>query len=66
MRLGSIIRPRLADLTSLVVVTAPLLVASTPLRAIGPAIPMFYGGDLKKPVLVFPRIGQADFIWSPT
>jgi len=50
-------------------VTALLLVVtSVPLRAIGPAILMFYGGDLKEPVLVFPgnpSQNPTDFIWSP-
>lgn len=56
-------------LASLVVVTALMAVAaSVPLRAIGPAILMFYGGDLKEPVLVFPgnpSYNPTDFIWNP-
>ena len=53
----------------LVVLTALLLiVSSVPLRAIGPAIIMFYGGDLKEPVLVFPgnpSYNPTSFLWSP-
>jgi hypothetical protein len=53
----------------LVVVTALLVsLASVPLRAIGPAILMFYGGDLKDPVLVFPgnpSFTPTSFIWNP-
>ncbi len=53
---------------SLVVVTALLvIVTSVPLRAIGPAILMFYGGDLKEPVLVFPgnpSFNPTGFIWN--
>jgi hypothetical protein len=55
---------------SLVVVTALLvMITSMPLRAIGPAILMFYGGDLKEPVLVFPgnpSYNPTSFIWNPT
>src|SRR5713101_984648 len=39
-----------------------------PASAIGPAILMFYGGDLKEPVLVFPgnpSYNPTSFIWSP-
>ena len=54
---------------SLVVVTALLvIVTSLPLRAIGPAILMFYGGDLREPVLVFPgnpSYNPTSFIWNP-
>ena len=61
--------PRIWRLRSLVVVTALLaVVTSIPLRAIGPAILMFYGGDLKEPVLVSPgnpSYNPTDFIWSP-
>ena len=60
---------RCSRLPSLVVVTALLvMVASLPLRAIGPAILMFYGGDLKAPVLVFPgnpSYNPTGFIWNP-
>jgi len=53
----------------LVVVTALLvLITSLPLRAIGPAILMFYGGDLREPVLVFPgnpSYNPTSFIWNP-
>jgi len=60
--------PRTWRLAPLVVVTALVIVASVPLQAIGPAILMFYGGDLKEPVLVFPgnpSQNPTDFIWSP-
>ena len=61
--------PRTWRLASLVVLTALLVVVtSVPLRAIGPAILMFYGGDLKDPVLVFPgnpSYNPTDFIWNP-
>jgi hypothetical protein len=61
--------PRSCRPALLVVVTALLvMVASLPLRAIGPAILMFYGGDLKEPVLVFPgnpSYNPTSFIWSP-
>ena len=54
---------------SLVVVTALLvIVTSLPLRAIGPAILMFYGGDLTEPVLVFPgnpSYNPTSSIWNP-
>jgi hypothetical protein len=54
---------------SLVVVTALLVaIISLPLRAIGPAILMFYGGDLREPVLVFPgnpSYNPTSFIWNP-
>ena len=54
---------------SLVVVTALLvIVTSLPLRAIGPAILMFYGGDLTEPVLVFPgnpSYNPTTLIWNP-
>jgi hypothetical protein len=53
----------------LVVVTALLvIVTSLSLRAIGPAILMFYGGDLKEPVLVLPgnpSYNSTSFIWNP-
>ena len=53
----------------LVVVTALLvLFTGLPVRAIGPAILMFYGGDLREPVLVFPGNPSANptsFIWNP-
>jgi hypothetical protein len=45
-----------------------VLFASLPLRAIGPAILMFYGGDLREPVLVFPgnpSDNPTSFIWNP-
>ena len=54
---------------SLVVVTALLvIVTSVPLPAIGPAILMFYGGNLTEPVLVFPgnpSNNPTSFIWNP-
>jgi hypothetical protein len=54
---------------SLVVVTALFLIVGTiPLRAVGPAILMFYGGDLKEPVLVFPgnpSYNPTSFLWDP-
>ncbi len=56
-------------LALLVVVTALLVsVTSISLQAIGPAIVMFYGGDLKEPVLVFPgnpSYNPTDFLWNP-
>jgi hypothetical protein len=61
--------PRTSRLASLVAVTALLVVvASLPLRAIGPAILMFYGGDLQESVLVFPGnpgYNPTSFIWNP-
>ncbi|HEU4926221.1 MAG TPA: hypothetical protein VFT24_04190 [Vicinamibacterales bacterium] len=61
--------PRIRHLVLLAVVTALLvMVTSLPLRAIGPAILMFYGGDLKEPVLVFPgnpSYNPTGFIWNP-
>jgi hypothetical protein len=60
---------RTSRLASLVAVTALLVTAAgRPLRAIGPAILMFYGGDLAEPVLVFPgnpSYNPTNFIWSP-
>jgi hypothetical protein len=60
---------RIWCLASRVVVTALLIVVtSVPLRAIGPAILVFYGGDLKPPVLVFPgnpSYNPTNFIWNP-
>ena len=56
-------------LASLVIVAALLVaVISVPLRAVGPAILMFYGGELKEPVLVFPgnpSYNPTSFIWNP-
>ena len=61
--------PRTGRLVSLVVFTAVLVIlTSLPVRAIGPAILMFYGGDLKEPVLVVPgnpSYNPTNFIWSP-
>jgi hypothetical protein len=61
--------PRRWRPASLVVVTALLvIVTSLPLRAIGPAILMFYGGDLREAVLVFPgnpSYNPTSFIWNP-
>lgn len=61
--------PRVWRLAPLVVVTALLLVVtSVPLRAVGPAILMFYGGELKAPVLVFPgnpSYNPTSFLWNP-
>jgi len=61
--------PRRWRLAFLLVVTALLvIVTSLPLRAIGPAILMFYGGDLPEPVLVFPgnpSYNPTSFIWNP-
>jgi len=61
--------PRTWRLASFVVVTSLLVaIISVELRAIGPAILMFYGGDLKEPVLVFPgnpSSNPTDFIWNP-
>ncbi len=60
--------PRPLRLVSLVVVTALLAVAtSVPLRAVGPAILMFYGGDLKEPAVVLagnPSYNPTGFIWN--
>jgi hypothetical protein len=61
--------PRIRRLAPLVVVTALLAVVTLPLQAIGPAILMFYGGDLKEPVLVFPgnpSYNPTSFIWNPS
>jgi hypothetical protein len=53
-----------------VVLTALLVVVtSVPLQAIGPAIVMLYGGDLREPVLVAPgnpSVNSTEFLWSPT
>ena len=61
--------PRIWRPASLVVATTLLVsVTSVPLRAIGPAILMFYGGDLKEPVLVVPgnpSYNPTNFIWNP-
>ena len=60
---------RTRRLASLVIVAALLVaVISVPLRAVGPAILMFYGGELKEPVLVFPgnpSSNPTSFIWNP-
>jgi len=45
-----------------------LFVAIAPLSAIGPSVLMFYGGDLKEPIVVFPgnpSYNPTGFIWSP-
>lgn len=55
-------------LAPLVVLTALLVFATAPLQAIGPSIIMFYGGDLKEPLVVFPgnpSYNPTSFIWSP-
>jgi len=58
--------PRPWRQVSLAVVTALLIiVTSLPLRAIGPAILMFYGGDLREPVLVFPGNPARGEVMSP-
>jgi hypothetical protein len=55
-------------LASLVAVTALLVFStSTPIRAIGPSLLMFYGGDLQEPVLVFPgnpSFTDTSYIWN--
>ena len=60
---------RIWRLTSFVVTALlVMVVTSLPLRAIGPAILMFYGGDLKQPVLVFPgnpSYNPTSLIWNP-
>ena len=45
-----------------------VFVAIAPLSAIGPSVLMFYGGDLKEPIFVFPgnpSYNPTTFIWSP-
>jgi hypothetical protein len=45
-----------------------VMVTNLPLRATGPAILMFYGGDLREPVFVFPgnpSNNPTGFIWDP-
>jgi hypothetical protein len=45
-----------------------VFVAIAPLSAIGPSLLMFYGGDLKEPIFVFPgnpSYNPTSFIWSP-
>lgn len=51
-----------------VVTALVVMVTSLPLRASGPAMLMFYGGDLREPVLVFPgnpSDNPTGFIWNP-
>jgi hypothetical protein len=60
---------RIWRLAPFVVTALLVVVTSLPLRAIGPAILMFYGGDLKEPVLVFPgnpSSNPTSSIWNPT
>jgi hypothetical protein len=57
-------RPALA----LAVIALLVLAMNAPLRAIGPYLIMFYGGDLKEPVLVFPgnpSYNPTEYLWSP-
>ena len=45
-----------------------VFVAIAPLSAIGPSLLMFYGGDLKEPIFVFPgnpSYNPTGFIWNP-
>ena len=61
--------PRTSRLASFVVAALLVVVASVSLRAIGPSIIMFYGGDLKEPVIVYPgnpSYNPTSFIWSPS
>jgi hypothetical protein len=60
--------PRILRVAPFVVTALLVMVTSLPLRAIGPAILMFYGGDLREPVLVFPgnpSYNPTGFIWNP-
>ena len=57
--------PRFSRLALFVVVAVWLAAVSVPLRALGPALVMFHGGDLEAPVIVRTNY-DTNFLWNPT